>query len=75
METWMCASEDFRCVGRIRLPWTSIMNWSVSRGSLHWSFASQNIEDLIRREKLHLIKESPRNKLILKSDVLQRLWQ
>lgn len=37
--------------------------------------SKQNIDDLIRRGKLHPIKESPKNKLFLKSEVLQRLWQ
>ena len=35
----------------------------------------QNIDDLIRRGKLHPIKEAPKSKLFLKSEILQRLWQ
>jgi hypothetical protein len=35
----------------------------------------QNIEDLIRRGKLHPVKESAKSKLFLKSEILQRLWQ
>lgn len=34
----------------------------------------QNIDDLIRRDKLHPIKTSPKNKLFLKSELLQRKW-
>lgn len=35
----------------------------------------QNIDDLTRRGKLHPIKEAPKGKLFLKSEILQRLWQ
>lgn len=34
----------------------------------------QNIEDLIRRGKLHPIKSYPKGKLFLKSEVVQRTW-
>lgn len=34
----------------------------------------QNIEDLVRRDKLHPLKSSPKNKLFLKSELLQRKW-
>ena len=34
----------------------------------------QNIDDLVRRDKLHPIKSSPKNKLFMKSEVLQRNW-
>lgn len=37
--------------------------------------SKQNIDDLIRRGKLHPIKEAPKSKLFLKSEILQRLWQ
>lgn len=35
----------------------------------------QNIEDLIRRDKLHPIRVDPKNKLFLKSEIMQRLWK
>lgn len=35
----------------------------------------QNIEDLIKRGKLHPLKAYPKNKLFLKSEVVQRTWQ
>lgn len=34
----------------------------------------QNIEDLIRRNKLHPIKATPKNKLFLKNEISQRKW-
>lgn len=34
----------------------------------------QNIDDLIRRDKLHPIKISPQGKLFLKSEILERKW-
>jgi len=34
----------------------------------------QNINDLIQRNKLHPVKVSPKNKLFLKSEILQRKW-
>lgn len=37
--------------------------------------SKQNIEDLIRRDKLHPVKTNARNKIFLKSEVLQRKWQ
>lgn len=37
--------------------------------------SKQNIEDLIRRDKLHPVKINARNKLFLKSEILQRKWQ
>ena len=37
--------------------------------------SKQNIDDLIRRRKLHPIKEAPKSKLFLKSEILQRLWR
>ena len=35
----------------------------------------QNIDDLVRRGKLHPIKITPKNKLFLKSEIMQRNWQ
>ncbi len=35
----------------------------------------QNIEDLIRRNKLHPIKATSKNKLFLKSEIIQRNWK
>ena len=37
--------------------------------------SKQNIDDLIRRGKLHPIRTSPKSKLFLKSEILQRLWK
>lgn len=37
--------------------------------------SKQNIDDLVRRGKLHPIKTSPKSKLFLKSEILQRLWK
>ena len=34
----------------------------------------QNIDDLIRRGKLHPVKATPKNKLFLKSELTQRMW-
>lgn len=34
----------------------------------------QNIEDLIKRDKLHPVKNMPRNKLFLKAEIEQRKW-
>ena len=34
----------------------------------------QNIKDLIQRDKLHPVKVTPKNKLFLKSEILQRKW-
>ena len=35
----------------------------------------QNINDLIKRNKLHPIKTSEKNTLILRSEILKRKWQ
>lgn len=35
----------------------------------------QNIDDLVRRGKLHPVKESAKSKLFLKSEIIQRLWK
>lgn len=35
----------------------------------------QNINDLIKRNKLHPIKSTEKNTLFLKSEVLKRKWQ
>ena len=34
----------------------------------------QNIDDLVRRGKLHPIRATPKNKLFLKSELMERLW-
>ena len=36
--------------------------------------SKQNVEDLVRRGKLHPVKESSKSKLFLKSEVLARTW-
>ena len=35
----------------------------------------QNIDDLVRRDKLHPVKTDSKNKLFLKSEILQRNWK
>jgi hypothetical protein len=35
----------------------------------------QNIDDLVHRHKLHPIKATPKNKLFLKSEIIQRNWK
>lgn len=35
----------------------------------------QNIDDLIHRGKLHPVKTTPKNKLFLKSEIIQRKWK
>ncbi|MBQ1780336.1 MAG: helix-turn-helix domain-containing protein [Bacteroidales bacterium] len=35
----------------------------------------QNIDDLVRRDKLHPIKPGGRTKLFLRSEVEERLWK
>lgn len=34
----------------------------------------QNIDDLVRRGKIHPVKAYPKNKLFVKSEILQRNW-
>lgn len=50
----------------------SVVNTSEATELLGCS--RQNIDDLIRREKLHPIKVSPQTKLFLKSEILKRKW-
>lgn len=38
------------------------------------SCSKQNIDDLVRRGKLHPVKESAKSKLFLKSEIMQRSW-
>lgn len=35
----------------------------------------QNIDDLVRRDKLHPVKVDAKNKLFLKTEIMQRKWQ
>ncbi len=35
----------------------------------------QNVEDLVRRGKLHPVKTDAKNKIFLRSEILQRLWR
>ena len=35
----------------------------------------QNIDDLVRRDKLHPVKIDAKNKLFLKTEVMRRNWQ
>lgn len=50
----------------------SIINTSEATELL--SCTRQNIEDLIRRDKIHPVKAYPKSKLFLKSEILQRNW-
>lgn len=52
---------------------TSIVNTAEAAGMLGCS--RQNIEDLVRRGKLHPVKVEAKNKLFLKSEILRRLWK
>ena len=36
--------------------------------------SKQNIDDLVKRGKLHPLKETPKGKLFLKSEIIKRLW-
>ena len=36
--------------------------------------SKQNVDDLVRRGKLHPVKESAKSKLFLKSEIIQRSW-
>jgi excisionase family DNA binding protein len=60
--------EDFR-----RFVESRVVNTAEAAELLGCS--RQNIEDLIHRNKLHLIKTTPKNKLFLKSEILQRNWK
>lgn len=59
--------DDFRSFVKNR-----IVNTAEAADLLDCS--RQNIDDLIRRGKLHPIKASPKNKLFLKSELIQRKW-
>ncbi|MCC8161573.1 MAG: helix-turn-helix domain-containing protein [Lachnospiraceae bacterium] len=60
--------EDFRAFAAQR-----IINTAEAAEILGCS--RQNINDLIRRGKLHPVKETSRSTLLLKSEVLKRNWQ
>lgn len=60
--------EDFR-----RFIETRVINTAEAAELL--SCSRQNIENLVRRKKLHLIKATPKNKLFLKSEIIQRNWK
>lgn len=64
----MLSLEDFR-----RFVESRVVNTAEAAEILGCS--RQNIEDLIRRNKLHLIKATPKNKLFLKSEIIQRNWK
>lgn len=46
----------------------------MTRHEPQFQCSEQNIDDLIRRDKMHPIKEVPKSKLFLKSEIQQRLW-
>lgn len=50
----------------------SIINTNEATELLNCS--RQNIEDLIRRGKIHPVKAYPKSKLFMKSEILQRNW-
>ena len=60
--------DDFRSFVKNR-----IVNTAEAAELLECS--RQNIEDLIRRNKLHPIKATPKNKLFLKNEITQRKWR
>lgn len=60
--------EDFRMFVRYR-----VVNTAEAAELLDCS--RQNIEDLVRRGKLHPVKEMSKSKLFLKSEINQRNWQ
>lgn len=51
----------------------SVVNTTEAAEMLNCS--RQNIDDLIRRKKLHPVKIDAKNKLFLKNEIQQRLWQ
>ena len=59
--------EDFR-----RFVEDRVVNTAEAAELLECS--RQNIEDLILRSKLHPVKVAPKNKLFLKSEIIQRKW-
>lgn len=59
--------DDFKCFVS-----ESIVNSSEASELLNCS--RQNIDDLVKRDKLHPIRQSEKNKLFLKDEVLQREW-
>ena len=62
------AKKDFECFVSKR-----VVNTAEAAGILNCS--RQNIDDLIRRDKLHPIKETEKGKLFLRSDIEKREWQ
>lgn len=48
---------------------------TTAEAAEHLQCSKQNIEDLVRRDKLHPIKQTPKVKLFLKSEIGQRLWK
>ncbi len=59
--------EDFR-----RFIQDRVVNMTEAANLLGCS--KQNIDDLVRRGKLHPVKERPKSKLFLKSEINQRNW-
>ena len=59
--------DDFRCFVENR-----IVNTAEAAELLDCS--RQNIDDLIRRDKLHPVKATAKSKLFLKSELIQRKW-
>ena len=47
---------------------------STAEAAERLNCSRQNIENLIKRGKLHPVKNMPKNKLLLKSEVEQRKW-
>lgn len=66
-ETVPLSMEDFRCFVENR-----VVNTAEAAEMLECS--RQNINDLVLRGKLHPVKKAPKDRLFLKSEVLQRKW-
>lgn len=47
---------------------------STSEATELLNCSRQNIDDLVRRGKIHPVKAYPKNKLFVKSEILQRNW-
>ena len=60
--------DDFASYVQMR-----IITTAEAADMLHCS--KQNISDLIRRGKLHPVRETPKSRLFLKSEISKRLWK
>lgn len=60
--------DDFKCFIS-----EAVVNSTEAAEILNCS--RQNIEDLVKRDKLHPVRQSERNKLFLKDEIMQREWE